>query len=400
MTPVRSRPVRVLELISGLALESVSGGVARFVTELAQAFDPQRVQASIAAIWDYGTPFEGPRAAALTEAGIPTVVAAPWDESGAYRSCVAGLAGLRRELRDTVDIAHSHGEFSDLAAIAVRRQVGARHLVRTVHNEREWGKRPLWGKLFPNFVYPWFFGADLAVSQRAADNLDRRPLARALGKSALYIPNALNFERFTQVRVDRRQKRESLGLPSDAFVVGSVGRLVPQKGYDTLLAAIPAVLAECPRARFVLVGAGAQREALVEQARALGVADALTLTGARPDVAELLRTFDLFVSPSRYEGLPTVVLEAIASGAPVVATRVSGNSELIEDGVSGLLVPPEDPPALAQAILRMANGAAPAAEMAARALERARASYSLDSVAARYADFYESLMGERGTART
>jgi glycosyltransferase involved in cell wall biosynthesis len=200
--------------------------------------------------------------------------------------------------------------------------------------------------------------------------------------------------------VDRRQKRESLGLPSDAFVVGSVGRLVPQKGYDTLLAAIPAVLAECPRARFVLVGAGAQREALVEQARALGVADALTLTGARPDVAELLRTFDLFVSPSRYEGLPTVVLEAIASGAPVVATRVSGNSELIEDGVSGLLVPPEDPPALAQAILRMANGAAPAAEMAARALERAQASYSLDSVAARYADFYESLMGERGTART
>jgi glycosyltransferase involved in cell wall biosynthesis len=73
---------------------------------------------------------------------------------------------------------------------------------------------------------------------------------------------------------------------------------------------------------------------------------------------------------------------------------------LIEDGVSGLLVPLEDPPALAQGILRMAKGEAATAEMAARALERARASYSLDSVAARYADFYEGLMGERGTAQT
>jgi glycosyltransferase involved in cell wall biosynthesis len=387
-------------LISGLALESVSGGVARFVTELAQAFDPARVQARIAAIWDYGTPFEGPRAASLTQAGIPTVIAAPWDESGAYRSCVAGLAGLRRDLRDTVDIAHSHGEFSDLAAIAVRRQVGARHLVRTVHNEREWGKRPLWGKLFPNLVYPWFFGAELAVSQRAADNLDRRPLARVFRKKALYIPNALNFGRFSQVNVDMAEKRHSLGLPPDAFVVGSVGRLVPQKGYDTLLAAIPAVLAECPRARFVVVGAGAQRETLLEQARGLGVASAVTFTGARPDVAEVLRAFDLFVSPSRYEGLPTVVLEAIASGVPVVATRVSGNSELIEDGVSGLLVPPENPAALAQGILRIAKGTAPASDMASRALSHARRLYSLDSVAARYSEFYESLVGVRGAART
>jgi glycosyltransferase involved in cell wall biosynthesis len=389
MTENGSDPIRVLELVSGIAIEEASGGVARFVTELVQAMDRRRICPFVVAIWDYKTPYEQPRAAQLSAAGVPTILASTFDDKRAYWSCVTGLASLRHVLPpQRIDIVHSHGELSDLAAIMVRHQVAARRLVRTVHSEREWGKRPLWGKLFPNLVHPWFFDADVAVSRRTADNLNRRPLARLLDKQATYIPNALNFARFSTASIDCAAKRRSLGVPVDAWVVGSVGRLAPQKAYDVLLAAAPLVLAQHPNAHFVIVGTGAQKGALEAQARSLGIAGQVTFTGARSDVIELLKTFDLFVSSSRYEGLPTVILEAMAVGIPVVATRVSGNIELIEDGVSGLLAPPEDPAALAAAIVTMTDGQRPVVEMTRCALERANKLYSIEAVAGRYADFY------------
>ncbi len=395
-----NRPVLVLELVSGLAIEATSGGVARFVTELVQAIDRSRVQPLVAALWDYNTPYDRPRAAQLCAAGIPTLLGSDWNEHRAYRSCVTSFRRLWGELPRGVDIIHSHGEFSDLAAVGLQRRLGATCLVRTVHNEIEWSKRPGWGKLFPNLVYPWFFRADLAVSQRAADNLDRRPLAKRMGKHAAYIPNALNFGRVAAVAVDREAKRHDLGIPSGAFVVGSVGRLVRQKGYDVLLTAVPDVLLHCPQAHFVLVGTGALEEDLREQARALGIAGRVTFAGPRADAIEVLKTFDLFVAPSRWEGLPTVVLEAIAAQVPVIATRVSGNVELIEDQVSGLLAPPEEPAALAGAIVMSAARKPQAAEMARRALEHARARFSIDAVAARYADLYCELMAGRPTGAT
>lgn len=398
MTVKRSTPVRVLELVSGLAIEETSGGVARFVTELALAIDRRRVQPYVAAIWDYQTRYDQMWCDRLSVAGIPTLLAATWNEERPYRSCINGVINLWQGLKVKVDIVHSHGEFSDLAAVAIQRKVGASHLVRTVHNEFEWGKRPMLGKLFPNWLYPWFFQAELGVSRRTANNLDRRPLARLLGKSTAYVPNALNFARFDKIKTDVETLRGALGVPSGAIVIGSVGRLVRQKGYDVLLAAAPAVLANCPDARFVIVGAGVMQESLAAQARALGIDGQVIFTGSRSDVADVLKTFDLFVSPSRYEGLPTVMLEAIAAGIPIVATQVSGNSELIEHGVSGLLVPPEDATTLADAIVAMLSGQAPRAEMARRAGDRARKLYTMDAIAQQYADFYCLLMGSHDAA--
>lgn len=389
-----SAPVRVLELVSGLATESTSGGVARLVTELVRALDRSRVQPFVAALWDYNTPYERTRVENLCALDIPTLLAAPWDEARPYRSCVTGLSILWRKLSQRVDIIHSHGEFSDWAAVALKRRLGARYLVRTVHNEREWSKRPLFGKLFPNLLYPWFFDVDLAISQRAASNLDRRPLAGLLRKKVVYIPNALDFTRVSEVQIDRVAKRRSLDLPVDALVIGSIGRLARQKGYDVLLAAAPQVLARCPNAHFVIVGTGVLDLSLREQAHALGIGDNVTFTGARSDAIEVLKSFDLFVSSSRYEGLPTVVLEAIAAGLPVIATRVSGNSELIQDQISGLLVPPEDPTALSHAIIAAATGETRMTEMAKLAAERARAVYSLEAMAMRHADLYCAL-GQR-----
>lgn len=136
-------------------------------------------------------------------------------------------------------------------------------------------------------------------------------------------------------------------------VFGSVGRLQPYKGHRYLVEAAPLVLAELPDARFVLVGDGSARAQLERQAEELGVSRYISFLGERPDGADLLQHFDVFVLPSLVEGLPNAVLEAMAAGLPIVATGVGGVPELIEHGQSGLLVPAESSGELARAMVQL-----------------------------------------------
>lgn len=147
-------------------------------------------------------------------------------------------------------------------------------------------------------------------------------------------------------------------LPREPATVLAVGRLVEKKGFADLLAAWPAVRARVPAARLVIVGDGPERADLVERARALGVTDSVTWAGPLPQdaVRAHLATATLFALPCRIardgnrDGLPTVLLEALASGLPCVTTTVTGNPEIVRDGVEGRLVPPDDPAALAAAL--------------------------------------------------
>lgn len=132
-------------------------------------------------------------------------------------------------------------------------------------------------------------------------------------------------------------------------VIGAVGRLDRQKGFDVLLDAIVSL----PGANLVIVGGGGERDALERQARELGVSSRVVITGWRDDARSLLGGFDVFALPSRYEGFPLVVLEAMQAGVPVVATDVGSVSEAVTDSETGLLVPPDDPTALAAALASM-----------------------------------------------
>ena len=326
----------------------------------------------------------------------PGFVAADWDAASPYRSCLHALNGLIRQAEQIgpVDIIHTHGEFTDLAALRLRRPLQAKALVRTVHNEFEWAKRPRFGKLFPNLLYPLVFDAELGVSQQVVDNLNRRPLARRLGRKAQRIYNALNFERFAEHQVDKVAKLQALGLPADARVIGTVGRLAPQKGYHIFLDAAALVLAEQPNARFLLVGDGVLAARLRQQAADLGIADHVLFTGSRTDVNELYPVMDLFVSSSLWEGLPTVLLESMAAGTPVVATDVSGNVELVEPGVTGLLVQPDNAAALAGAILQTLRNPQPAQAMAARARQRVQETFSIVGISQQYVELYTQLISK------
>ncbi|MCL4857757.1 MAG: glycosyltransferase family 4 protein [Caldilineaceae bacterium] len=386
-------PLRVLILVASFAIEGPLGGVARFVVELSRALDRQRIRPIVGALWDYHTEFDRRWLARLHDEGIDAFIAADWAEASPYGSCVAALRGLWRHAPGPVAIIHSHGEFTDLAALALRRHLSARAVVRTVHNEVEWAKRPLFGKLFPNLLYPFAFDAELAVARQALTNLDARPLARLLGRRSSRMANALNFARFEGGLVDRTTKRASLGLPAEAVVIGSVGRLAPQKGYHVLLNAAPLVLRAIPNAHFLVIGDGRLAEPLRAQAQALGIAERVLFTGSRQDVEELYAVMDCFVSSSLWEGLPTVVLESIAARVPVVATRVAGNTELVVDGESGVLTPPGDAQALAQGIVRLLGDRDWAQQLAGRAYAAARANFSIQAVAEQQSAFYERLLG-------
>jgi len=195
-----------------------------------------------------------------------------------------------------------------------------------------------------------------------------------------------------------RSLRRELGLTELQPVVITVARLHRQKGHCFLIEAVPRVLNTFPDARFLFVGEGelrAELEAKVVQAR---LDSAIRFLGVRRDIPQLLAISDIFVLPSLWEGLPNVALEAMAAGVPVVATRVDGTPEVVVDGQTGLLVPPADAAALAEAVCRLLGDEALCRSMAAAAQARVRDVFSQERTLAAYTALYQELVQAKGGA--
>jgi glycosyltransferase involved in cell wall biosynthesis len=162
------------------------------------------------------------------------------------------------------------------------------------------------------------------------------------------IQNGVDLDRFS--RASRSEARAALGVPDDTLVVGTVGRLDPVKDQSGLIRAFAGALPFHPGALLMIAGDGPCRAELAGVVRSLGLEQRVRLLGERKDVPNVLAGLDVFVLPSIAEGMSNTVLEAMASGLPVIATQVGGNPEMVEDGVSGLLVPARDPGALTAAL--------------------------------------------------
>jgi glycosyltransferase involved in cell wall biosynthesis len=387
-----NRPT-VMELTHGLTIGSPGVSTDRFVFELVHALDRSRVEPLLGGLYSLDPSAEQPLIDKLREEGIRAVLGGRWDARYPYQSFFRAGRGLLRQLRGSrVDLIHSHFEFADGIALLIAAPLRCRALVRTVHHHGEWRRRRVRRLLLTNFLLPLCFRAEIGVSRQVADELSSRPLSRLLGKKGRCIYNARDLSRFAARPVPglRDRKRRELGLPPDALVVGAVGRLTRQKGYPLLIDAAAAVVKELSDVHFIIVGEGDQAELSVQAAR-LGIEHSVHLAGARNDVPELLSAMDLLASSSLWEGLPTVILEAMTARVPVVATDVSGTRELVEDGVTGLLVPSGDAEALAQAIIRVLQDPGMTVEWVERAAERVRG-ISIEEVARQYVDLYEELL--------
>jgi glycosyltransferase involved in cell wall biosynthesis len=171
-------------------------------------------------------------------------------------------------------------------------------------------------------------------------------------------------------------------------VIGTIARHTDQKGLDVLMRAVPDV----PGARFVLVGDGPDRATLEALAHELGVADRVEFAGWSEDSRRDLGGFDVFVLPSRYEGLPLALVDSMLAGLPVVASRVGSIPEAITDGEQGLLVPPEDPAALAAALRRVAEDEPLRQRLGSAARSKAVGRFTADAMARRYEQLYERII--------
>ena len=198
---------------------------------------------------------------------------------------------------------------------------------------------------------------------------------------------------------------EGFVAPRGSIVVGSVGRLAEVKNQGSLLDAIHILLKIRPQwrdnLRFVLVGDGPLRQRLQQQAIELGIADFVWLAGDREDIPRLLQAMDIFVLPSLAEGISNTLLEAMATGLPVVATQVGGNPELIEDGHNGCLVPVSDAQALAETLQGLIESPAARKRMGENGLQKIRQSFDWDSTVEAYLGVYDELLGrvDKGSLR-
>ncbi|HWE38653.1 MAG TPA: glycosyltransferase family 4 protein [Isosphaeraceae bacterium] len=183
--------------------------------------------------------------------------------------------------------------------------------------------------------------------------------------------------------------------PRAAFV----GRLAPEKGLDVLLDAWPLVVAEHPKAILTLIGDGPERPRLADRVAALGLGDSVAMPGPSPDPTAALRASDMFVLPSREEGMSIALLEAMALGIPAVATAIPGNLGLVTDRLHARLAPPDDPPALARAVLDQWADLGRAASLADSARRRAVAHFSIAAVARRHLELFEHRISYKLSSR-
>lgn len=203
------------------------------------------------------------------------------------------------------------------------------------------------------------------------------------------IWNGRDVDAYTEV--DSGNIRSELGLPDEAPIVGTVGRLIERKGHHDLLEAWPTVRSHFPDARLLLVGDGPAREALVSRAKSLDCCDSTVFTGIRDDIPALLALFDVFVFPSYFEGLPGALIEAMAAGLPIVTTPVNGCSELIESYEHGLHVNVGQPTEFAWATIRLLENPDFAADLGSNAHQRASTFCSIERMVTEFEELYDRL---------
>lgn len=208
------------------------------------------------------------------------------------------------------------------------------------------------------------------------------------------IHSGVDLDQFRAVHTHRKESKKAPGVPGDDLIVGAVGRLTEIKGYRFLVEAAPKVLALLPNTSFLLLGDGEQLGDLKRSATALGVQDRFRFLGWQRNVPEIMSSFDIFVHPSLNEGMGKVIVEAMALGKPVVASSVGGILDLVHHGVNGLLIPPADPLALADAMLRLLEHPEERSRLGTKGMETA-GRYDAVSMVEKIDHLYRDVMGRK-----
>jgi glycosyltransferase involved in cell wall biosynthesis len=232
----------------------------------------------------------------------------------------------------------------------------------------------------------------IAVSDQVRESLVRQ--IGPVQNKIFTICNAVDVRRFERPG-DKAALCDQLGIETHARLVATVGRLTEQKGHCYLIDAAATVVSSYPDTYFLFIGVGELKDALMAQIRRAGLSENIHFLGKRQDVPDLLAAVDLFVLPSLWEGLSVALLEAMAAGKPIVATAVSGTTQAMIHGETGLVVPPRDSAALAEAIIQLLSDPAQAQVMGRAAKQHVTANFGAQKQAEEHLALYRRLLSKQ-----
>jgi len=283
---------------------------------------------------------------------------------------------------------HTHLLHGDLYGIAAARCAGIKTIISSKHNDDAFRLRqPL---IMINYLLNRNTSRIIAISAWIA-----RFTQTVEGVAREKIRTIYYGIEPAPAAADRHALRASLNMGSEDIVVGIIARLVEQKGHRYLIDAFAKAVTKNQKLRLLIVGSGTLEEELKKQVNQLGVQEKVIFTGYRSDTVDLLNVIDIFAHPSLWEGFGLSVLEAMNRGKPVVATRVSALPELIEDTVTGFLVPPRDVAALADALLKLADNPALQQQMGTSGQKRCRSFFSVDRMIQETRSLYAEVLASQ-----
>ena len=232
----------------------------------------------------------------------------------------------------------------------------------------------------------------VAVSNHTRDELIQYEGIKPEKISVIY--NGINIKRTRDQGV--MEICNEFGISTEDIVIGTVARLEYQKGIDLLLETVPYVISQNPKVKFLIVGGGALEQTLRKQVHRLNISDNVIFTGWRSDAVDLIELFDCFVSTSNFEGMPMVLLEAMAQSKPIVAMSVGGIPEVVLDGDSGYLLHSRDPKELGLLLTNVIKNQGLRKSMGSKAKERYDAYFTAEVMANAYENLYKKYLNEKG----
>jgi glycosyltransferase involved in cell wall biosynthesis len=372
--------VHVLTLVDHVG---ASGGAERLALDIASRLDPSRFRSTLCSSRFASTskPTEQERQALerMTQTGVDFLALGrhrrgeilPWRHLATYIS------------REHVDVLHAHMFGSNLWGTVIGRLMNVPVIVAHEHTWSFEGE-PLRRFLDREVIGRW---SDAFIAVSRADRRKMIEIERIPAKRVRFLANGITPEAPTP----GRDLRTELGIGSGPLI-GAVGSMRAQKAYDNLIRAAVDLRKDHPDLHVLIVGDGPEKPRLETLVHELGVDDAIVMPGRRLDVPDLIAELDVAVCASHFEGSPLAVMEYMEAGLPIVATRVGGVPDLLEDGIHGLLVEPGNPEALTTAINDLLTDRARASALGERARERRRREFSLDAMVHNVEALYEELL--------
>ncbi|MGH8246465.1 MAG: glycosyltransferase [Gammaproteobacteria bacterium] len=374
---MQSRKIRLLKFITDFNI----GGTERQILNLVQRLDPARYELEMACFRRTG-PF-------FAEFAARNIPLSEYNTNRLYN-----YTALREQLkfaahvrRNQIQIVHAYGFYANVFAVASARLAGVPVIVASI---RDTGDHLTGLQRRVQRLICLMADCVLANAEAVRQSL----IAEGYRPEKIHvIHNGIAFPRVPPRNRGRSRLRREFALPPAAPLVAVFSRLIRNKGIEYFLEAVLIAAKRCPDARFLVVGDGFYKKELQQKALDLGLGDRLVFTGFRMDVPEVLSEVTVSVLPSLSEGLSNALLESMAAGVPVVATRVGGNPEAMGEGATGMLVPPRDALSLADAICRLLENPEMAAGFGRAGRRRVEERFSLDQMVRATERLYLRLLG-------